>query len=710
MNLTDFLEKKEKPPELFWSVVIEEGWVQAAIWYIGPTAAEVISISSGAAWEEDEELIGAVDATLSSSVQKIPESYQEPNKTVFGVSSSWVKGGEIAEEYLNKIKKICTELSLTPVGFVVIPEAIAHLYKSEEGAPISAIVLGLGIEFLEVSVFKLGNLVGTTQVARSVSLVEDVTEGLSRFEGATPLPSRFILFDGKEAQLEEAKETLIQTEWSENEKAKFLHTPKVEILSADRKVLAVSLAGANEIGNVTQIASKEIKEVEVDDIPSREEVVNVEPLEEKTTAEDLGFVMGEDIATPPIQQNNVAKDPETNSGVDYLQKTKNIFHNFSNKYFSNKPNVSIPQNKQPLIILLSLVSLVVVGLGLLWWFYPKAVISIYVSPKKFGQETEVSFPKDIPAQILTVKVNGDKTKATTGTKTIGDKAKGTVQIQNGTAFPINLSAGTFLVSSGNLKFSLDSSASVSAALSPTSPGTATVNITADNIGAEYNLAKDEIYRVGNYPKAEVDGAATSNFSGGTSTQISAVSKDDQTKLENDLKNELSQNAMLQISQKVTDNQIFINNLAGLTTTSETFDHKVGDQADTVKLSLSLEATAVAADKQKLLEYARGVLKDKIPSGFVLRDSQINFAFTFIDHKDNNFNYKMTISANFLPNINTDSIVNQVTGKTSEVVEDYLSKIPGFTRASIVLKPKLPGFLGTLPHTSKNITIEVSAEQ
>ena len=85
-----------------------------------------------------------------------------------------------------------------------------------------------------------------------------------------------------------------------------------------------------------------------------------------------------------------------------------------------------------------------------------------------------------------------------------------------------------------------------------------------------------------------------------------------------MRTELSQNAIDEISQKVTDNQIFINNLASLATTSETFDRKVGDQADTVKLSLSLEATAVAADKQKLLEYARGVLKDKIPAHFLLQ--------------------------------------------------------------------------------------------
>jgi len=256
MNLKDFLNVRNKPPELFWSVVLEPGWVQAGIWYVEGEAANMVNIGPGAAWEVDEELVGAADAALSSTMQKLPENYPEPSKTVFGVPSAWVKGGEIAEEHLEKIKKICADLSLNPVGFVVINEAIAHFYKSEEGSPVNAIIVGLGSGFLEISVFKLGNLVGSTSVARSVSLIEDITEGLSRFNGASPLPSRFIIFDGKGGELDEAKETILQASWVEEGKIKFLHAPKIETLTSDRKILATSLAGASEIGQVSQIKSE----------------------------------------------------------------------------------------------------------------------------------------------------------------------------------------------------------------------------------------------------------------------------------------------------------------------------------------------------------------------------------------------------------------------------------------------------------------------
>lgn len=724
MNLKDFLTNRDSPPELYWSLVIEKGWVQAGIWYIGEEKAEVVSIGPGAAWETDDELVTAADAALSSAVQKLPEDNEEPTKTVFGVPSSWVAGGEISADFLEKIKKLCTDLSLTPVGFVVLPEAIAHLYKSDEGAPLSAIILGLGKEELEISVFKLGTLVGTSNVARSVSLIEDVVEGLTRFEGATPLPSRFIVYDGKSSELEEAKELLMQASWDDEDKVKFLHTPNAEILNSDRKVLATSLAGANEIGNVTKISSD-----------SAEEVQNITEPTITASPADLGFVINEDVSikdpsvdtspkipvqqTVPIQHNqpgpgNLIGGIKVN---EYVEKTKNVFHGFSAKFFSNQaPHTG---RKSPLILLSIIATLFIILGGLFWWFVPKANVTIYASPKKFDQEVDISFSTTgesdlangiVPAQIVKSTVSGEKTKATTGKKVIGDKAKGSIQIQNGTAFPINLTAGIFLVSSGNLKFALDNGASVSAALSPTSPGTAAINVTAESIGDAYNLAKDEVFRVGNYPKAEVDGTSSSNFTGGSSQEISAVDKSDQSTLTSQLTEELSAQAKTDLVSGVTDGQMFVDDLASVTTSSEKFDHKIGDEADNLKLSLSLEATGVMADRAKLLEYSNGILKEKIPAGFVLRDSQISFKFTFVDEVEGKVNYKVTISANFLPQISIDTLIKQIAGKTPDVAERYLSAIPGFTRASVTLKPSLPGFLGTLPRVRKNISVEIVPEE
>ncbi|MFA5911872.1 MAG: baseplate J/gp47 family protein, partial [Vicinamibacterales bacterium] len=579
MNLKDFLTNKESPPELFWALVIEKGLVQSGIWYIGEGTAEVIGIGAGIPWESEDELVEATDAALSSAIQKLPEDYPEPQKTVFGVSTSWVKDGEISPENLIKIKKLCTELSLTPVGFVVLPEAIAHLYKSEEGSPLNAIVLKSGSENLELSVFKLGELAGTTEVSRSVSLVDDVIEGLSRFDGVSPLPTRFIVYDGKEGELEEVKQTLIQANWGEG-KVSFLHTPQVEILSTDRKVLATALAGGAEIGDVTSVVTPE-EEGEEDQVV--EEKPEEKQEEQKpVSAEAMGFAVGEDIssmkkediqnvmpmeppppvATLPSQPSpvNVANSMPQRQSVNYLAKSKILFHSFS-KIFS-KANPGSPRTNKGLIAILAVLGLGFVAVSILWWFVQTAKVTIYVTPKRSEENVQITFDSGgqsdqgngiIPAKVLTDQVSGEKTKTTTGTKLIGNKATGSVQIANGNGAAINLAAGTSLTSSSGFKFVTNNEASVSGQLLPGSPGTATVNVTAYDIGSQYNLAKGEVFSVGNYSKALVAATSTGDFSGGSSQQISAVNKDDQLNLENDLKNELAQNAKSDLSAKVADN-------------------------------------------------------------------------------------------------------------------------------------------------------------
>lgn len=737
MNLIkDFLKNKESPPELFWALVIEKGLVQSGIWYVGEGASEVIGIGAGIPWESEAELIEATDAALSSAIQKLPENYPEPSKTVFGVSTSWVKDGEISPENLLKIKKLCTELSLTPVGFVVLPEAIAHLYKSEEGTPLNAIVLKSGNENLELSVFKLGILAGTTEVSRSVSLVDDVVEGLSRFDRIAPLPTRFIVYDGKEGELEEVKQTLIQANWGEG-KISFLHTPQVEILSTDRKVLATALAGGAEIGNATAVVNSEDSEAEEEPVEEVKPSVVTEEII-PPSAESLGFSVGEDVSSlkkeevenfVPVEtpvQNVMQSQPQGVSVVkprslvmtatSYLSKSKQLFHSFSKIFPRTLPGS--PNKNRSLIIGLIVLGLAVIVVGILWWFVQTAKVTIYVAPKRTEENVQIIFDSSgqfdvgagiIPTKVLTDQVSGEKTKSTTGTKLIGNKASGSVQIANGNGAAINLAAGTTITSSSGFKFLTGTESSVSGQLLPGSPGTATVNVTAYDIGSQYNLAKGEVFSVGNYSKALVAATSTGDFTGGSSQQILAVSKDDQVSLETDLKSELGQNAKSDLSAKTSADQIFITDLAGLDIITENFDHKLGDQADSLKLSLTLNATGLAADRAKILEYAKGILNTKAPPGYSLTTDQIDFRFKFVSVLEGKYTYDVVVGGNFLPNVDIQKIKSTILGKTTTVASDYLNSISGFDHANIELKIGFPSPLKTIPRILGNITIEVRPE-
>ncbi|MEJ2441647.1 MAG: baseplate J/gp47 family protein [Patescibacteria group bacterium] len=355
-----------------------------------------------------------------------------------------------------------------------------------------------------------------------------------------------------------------------------------------------------------------------------------------------------------------------------------------------------------------------------WWYLPSAAVTIYISPKRLEEEETIFIDPDVsspnfasatlPGDVVTTSVEGERTKSTTGTKTVGEKARGTVKIQNGTAQNIKLAVDTILVSSGDLEFALTETASVSAALSPSSPGTATVEVVAVDIGSEYNLAKDESFVVGNYPKAEVDAVATADFSGGSSRQISAVSAEDQSQLEDDLTEELLDEAKADLAEKVSENQSFIEESVSATPSSESFNHKVGDEADNLKLSLSLDVLGIVTDKQSLFDWAKEVLKDEVPEGYVLREDQIDMQFELKGEKNGVYELAVAMDVNLLPEIKPDEIAEKIAGRYAPLAEDYLMSISGFTRAEINLKPPLPGRLGTLPHVAKKIEVELAAER
>lgn len=216
--------------EYFVSAAIEEGSIQIALWNASDGSANIVSVSNPVSYDDDETMVRGADEGLSSCIQNLPENASEPSKTVFGVPSYWVADGQIQKQYLDKIRLICNKLSLSPSGFVVLPEAIAHYKKSEEGTPLTGILIGIYKQSIDVSLFKLGNLSGTVNVARSVNIVDDVVEGLARFDEKDNLPSQLMLYDSKHHDLEDLKQELIKADWNNlNPGIKFLHTPYLKM-------------------------------------------------------------------------------------------------------------------------------------------------------------------------------------------------------------------------------------------------------------------------------------------------------------------------------------------------------------------------------------------------------------------------------------------------------------------------------------------------
>jgi len=722
----------EEKRNYYWSLIIEPNWLSAAIWTMEDASIRVMSMSTPFGWGSVDELVEAANNALSEAIEGYPEDAPEPDQAVFGVSPSWVTEGNIKPEYLDYIRQICAKLSLKPSGFVVLPEAIAHHIKVDEGSPLTGIIIGVRADSLDLTIFRLGNLVGTVEVGRSVSIVDDVVEGLARFKSPEHLPSRIMLYNGKVEELEDVRQSLINEVWLTRAEGRvqFLHTPKIEIVDPKSKIIATSLAGGSELGEVNAITvdgdKEEEEQEEINEGPSLSESSEVTP-------QDLGFVLGEDVEQINTQSEPISQDNENRVEPPKKKRRLNpasmlgIFPALLSKLpipkrggkSLPKSNLPINPKKRLLTFGTAIVLILLIVVGILWWWVPKAEVAIYVSPQSLERKETAILDESaqdlnienavVPAKSVTVSVSGEKTRSTTGTKVVGEEATGEISIRNGTAVEIEIDAGTVIVGPNDLSFTVNEDATVPEASSPSSPGSTSVGVTAEDIGADYNLAKGETFVVGNYPKSEVDAVAEEDFSGGSSEEIVAVSQDDLDALEEDLLGELETKGKQEIENQISQSQVFIPDTIESEVTDTSFNHQEGDEASEVALQMELRVDGLVVERSRLNDLAREMLKNDVPEGFVLRDEQLEFDYDFVDEDDGEWEFDISFAANLLPDVDPDVIVDKISGKTKAAAEDYLKTIPGFTRAEVKIKPPLPGRLRIIPYVNSHTTVEVVAD-
>jgi len=759
MDLKSILPNKKEEEEHFWSLIVEPEWVSAGIWKISEGKVQVLVVSPPSPWSTDGELISACDTSCSFIVQKISEDMDPPQKTVFGVFSSWVENGEIKNEYLVKIKKVCSELALTPAGFVVLSEALSNYFKSEEGNNVNAVFIGLSENNLEVSAFDQGKLIGVSQVARSVSLIEDVAEGLSRFSLEEAYPSRMILYNAKEDELEDARQDLIKADWENFKGIKFLHPPKIELVSSQTKIYAVSLAGGSEIGNAEKVVpimktsaaddeefgkNNENEDIN-DNIPEEEdfsensEQSNVKELTEDISPEDFGFTVdttgikrevAPDLNRETVFLNNNQKSFDKRpEGVhqDPIKEKRSI-GKLPQKFFGIFSKIKFPKLSFNLklggarVILYGLIILLLLGIGFFafWWFIPEAQVEIYVSPKRIDNEVEIAVntnsskndleDRTISGRVIEGDKQAEKSDATSGTKTIGDKATGEITIYRvGTS--INLAKETLIKGPQGLNFSLDDEVKVASG-SVLNRGVTKAKVSAKDIGAQYNLASGTTFSISNYPTSDMEAQNESAFSGGTSREVSAVSEDDQERLLKNLQGELENDLKSELSQKVSGDERLIEESLEFNIVKKEFDKKVGDEGTSLSLSLKLAAEGITVENSAIKDIGLKYLNQQVPEGYSLQGDQVTADFTFKNKKDNIYTILLMVGADLIPRLDTKNIAKNITGKFPQIAEDYFaSNIPGYERAVIKINPiHFPGKLGTLPRITKNISITVNVEK
>src|SRR3989344_1957655 len=136
--------KKEKK-EYFLALLLRDEKITAVIFEESLGKVHIIgqnetSFSDSIETASQEEWLDVLDKAISGAESALSSNILT-HKTIFGVKENWVQDSKLKKDYGAKIKKASQALELTPIGFLILHEAVVHQMQTEEGAPVSAVLL-----------------------------------------------------------------------------------------------------------------------------------------------------------------------------------------------------------------------------------------------------------------------------------------------------------------------------------------------------------------------------------------------------------------------------------------------------------------------------------------------------------------------------------------------------------------------------------------
>lgn len=730
-----FFRSTPEKKKLFLSLFIDDHVVYAAAWQVKPPGQPQIEKTTSTLIERDswDGRAQACDKAISDLEETVGTNML--HSVVLGLPSQYLaESGDIIPSFKPHLKALCKELMVQPIGFVSVHQALVHRLKAEEGVPPSVILIYVTKLSLTISLYKIGTLVGqqTIDGKNSVAELEKVLKSYRELE---VLPSRMLLFGSDTEGIQQLQHDLLQHPWPT--RVNFLHFPKIEILPVEAPITAVCYAGASELATAMGVDDKEdepaqaevqedIKEqskeaLDTEDvtIPKDEDIANVTMV----NPEALGFARDADI----LEMRELKHDQDEKNDVPATKRS------------AAWPKLALPSIALPMLpqlhvrlpslpltgvmIPLMLFSIICVGIvSILYWFYPRAAITIFETPKTLEEHSVITInptasvadaaTKIIPGKKLEKTVSGEKTLPVVGKKSVGDPAKGSVTIYNKSLSSKTFKKGTVLVFD-SLPFTLDDDVSVASAsesIGSITFGKASGSVTASGIGTKGNLPSASEFSFKDVATTVAIARNDKPFTGGTSKEVTVVSRADYDALVKSLTAELVEKAKVELAGSVGGSEKFIDATMKTSVVDKTFVEELDQESKELHGKLTLTVSGISYSEADVVTVMKGTVEPSIPLGYALAAEKTTTTVADIQvKKDGSMSAKVNFQSVALPRIDTDMIRKMLTGKSLKAAENYLRTVNGVGAVEFgnlrTLPPK-----DHLPMNPKNISISLAIQE
>ncbi len=809
--ITSLIKKKDDGKEYYFSLYMDTGAAAVAVWSMDtPKKPTIASFAHGLVGQDTwDARVKVIDRLLSAAEDKVGAT-QPITKTVYGMPGVYLTPeANISDAIKPELKKMSKVLELTPVGFVPLSQALANQLRTEEGVPPSIILIGCSKSVAHITVFRVGKMMTDDAVELGTDPSPVVEAVLKKHQDGDVLPSRMLLYGGDPAGLEEIRAKLLKHPWPT--RTNFMHFPKIDVVSVEALLTAVSLAGAAElaadVGEVEETAAGMVStvvaqprptyktpeeplasddgeedETEEDASADDEESPDDEDETEEATAdaspvasddtEDEAETIGEAIEkeesqdeianvklvtpeslgfrTEDVLEKSPAVSPHPGLGAGKPMKAVGR-EELEEALDAEEDETEEPQKKKfafpmalptlsrdlfkPVLRMASRLrapksgsmALIAGGVGLilllgvLFYFLPRVTVTVLVSPQSIDESTVLTVDptatvadpskKMIPGHTQTKSVSGEKTVAVTGKKSIGDPAKGTVTIYNKVTNAQTFSKGTVLSGNG-MSFTLDGDVSVASAsedIGSITFGKATATVTAKDIGPNGNLPAGTDFTFAGISASNASARNDSSFAGGTSKQVTVVSRADQDGLVTALTADLVGQAKSQLLAGATGGERLIDQTIKTSVSDKSFDQEIDQQTSQLHGKITITVTGISISDDDVKGILTSLVGSKVPSGYTLAPDQTNVSVADVTvKKDGSITLTAKLTAVALPQIDTAGLKGQLVGKDVSAALAILKQTNGVAGAEY--KFSFSPTSSRLPMNKNNITITTMVQQ
>lgn len=427
---------------------------------------------------------------------------------------------------------------------------------------------------------------------------------------------------------------------------------------------------------------------------------------------DDDIIDGRDVPVGVLADSQPGKDSAKDNAVEAIAAAETAAASAKPKPVPKVPNFSIFRKR---LVLIGGGAMVLIG-GLVWaiWFAPRATVTITAKTTTVTVDKSVRLKLDAPTDAKLGIVRALKQEqakelsvefTATGTKKVGEKATGTMKLRRSSISrrPLQVPAGTTF-SAGDYMFV----STESATLAGTDIGdngivqdTATVRVQATQVGEEYNLSPRSY-------TSNVSGfiATGSAMSGGSSRQVTVISKDDVAKATQKLQElkdpELEAKLRAQFASSAVVIQESYSEKRSTPATSVPIETEV---TGPVALKTTLTASMMAIDKADINAFLTASVNDEISekkSQKIYNDGVDAVKFAQFANSAEAPTVRLTANAVVGPTIDEGQVKEQAKGKSYGDIQASLEAIEGVEDVNTTF---WPFWVRTVPNDVKRIEVK-----